>query len=250
MPSRNCIVSGASCGTGKSLAEILAGSGYHVFALARPGKGFEEAITYWSASHLQITPIPADITDHGHLESAFRQISAMADSIDLLINNAGHYFIEDCEFPDIQIMRSNMEVNFLAHYDMINTFLPLLEKAGELRNPGGYYQGETTQGASPSWPIIINVTSGAGGFAQCNNRGPLAFRASKAAMNMVTRSLHHTLAPRGIAIHSVDPGWVRSENNPDGTETPENAAMFILRLLTVTPFEGGKFWYYGQPIEW
>ncbi|PKK89913.1 MAG: hypothetical protein CVV64_12235 [Candidatus Wallbacteria bacterium HGW-Wallbacteria-1] len=249
MGSRNCVITGVSSGIGKTMAEILAGSGYHVFGIARPSGRFEEAIGFWGSSQLSITPIPADIADPEHVAGAFRQISAMTESIDLLINNAGHYFTEDCDLPSMETMRANIEVNFLGHFNMISTFLPLLEKSSLARTATDD-EASSMETSASGWPTIINVTSGAGGFAQCNSQGPLAYRTSKAAMNMVTRSLHHLLAPKGIAIHAVDPGWVKTRLNPAGTDTPENSAMFILRLLTISPNEGGRFWYYGQPAAW
>ena len=69
--------------------------------------------------------------------------------------------------------------------------------------------------------LIVTFTSGMGSLADNTSGGPIAYRSSKAAVNMVMRSLAIDLAPRGITCVVVNPGlgtnrhgWSERHSNP------------------------------------
>ena len=59
--------------------------------------------------------------------------------------------------------------------------------------------------------LIVTLTSGMGSIGDNSSGGAFAYRSSKAAVNMVMRSLAIDLAPRGITCVVVNPGWVRTD---------------------------------------
>ena len=59
--------------------------------------------------------------------------------------------------------------------------------------------------------LIVTLTSGMASIADNPSGGSFAYRSSKAAVNMVMRSLAIDLAPRGITCVVVNPGWVRTD---------------------------------------
>ena len=59
--------------------------------------------------------------------------------------------------------------------------------------------------------LIVTLTSGMGSLADNTSGGSIAYRSSKAAVNMVMRSLAIDLAPRGITCVVVNPGWVQTD---------------------------------------
>jgi NAD(P)-dependent dehydrogenase (short-subunit alcohol dehydrogenase family) len=59
--------------------------------------------------------------------------------------------------------------------------------------------------------LIVTVTSGMGSIGDNTSGGAFAYRSSKAAVNMVTRSLAIDLAPRGITCVVINPGWVQTD---------------------------------------
>ena len=59
--------------------------------------------------------------------------------------------------------------------------------------------------------LIVTITSGMGSLADSTSGGAYAYRSSKAAVNMVMRSLAIDLAPRGIACVVINPGWVLTD---------------------------------------
>ena len=59
--------------------------------------------------------------------------------------------------------------------------------------------------------LIVTLTSGMGSIADNTSGGSIAYHSSKAAVNMVMRSLAIDLAPRGTTCVVVNPGWVRTD---------------------------------------
>src|SRR3546814_15198564 len=65
---------------------------------------------------------------------------------------------------------------------------------------------------------VINISSRMGSIDENTSGGDYIYRSSKAALNMVTKSLAIDLAGRGITVNSFHPGWVRSEERRVGNE--------------------------------
>jgi NAD(P)-dependent dehydrogenase (short-subunit alcohol dehydrogenase family) len=88
--------------------------------------------------------------------------------------------------------------------------------------------------------LIVTLTSGMGSLA---DNTWIAYRSSKAAVNMVMRSLAIDLAPRGITCVVVNPGWVRTDmGGPHATLAPAESVRALRRLIdTLGPAQSGKF---------
>src|SRR6476469_6466196 len=72
--------------------------------------------------------------------------------------------------------------------------------------------------------LIVTLTSGMGSLADNTSGGSIAYRSSKAAVNMVMRSLAIDLAPHGITCVVVNPGWVRTDmGRSHATLTPADS---------------------------
>lgn len=227
---RVAFVTGGSGGIGKAFVERLSSSGYKVWTVARKSEHYNKCLNSWGGNN-NIIPFTGDITEDKCLEEIVDDMEEKAGCMDLLINNAGIYIMEDGGFPDPSVLRKNLEVNTVAPYRVILRSLPLLEK------------GEK--------PVILNITSGAGSFAGVNSGGPLAYRMSKAAANMLTKSLSYELKEKNIALHAADPGWVKTRLNPGGTDSPENAVEGMWHLTTLHDMEEtGKFWFWGKVMDW
>lgn len=230
MESPVAIVTGASSGIGKAFAERLAREGYVVYAVSRPSSHFDTAVRDWAAIP-DLTAIQGDVTRDDDVKRIADQVRREHARLDLLINNAGAYFPEDGGIPPVEVLEQNLNINLLGQYRMILALLPVLER-------------------SPR-PIILNVSSGAGALSAVNGPGPLGYRVSKAALNMLTCSLAMDLKDWNIAIHAVDPGYIRTRLNPDGTGTPEQAVDGMWPLATLHDLSrSGRFWHAGREIPW
>lgn len=225
--ARVAVVTGASSGIGKAFAERLAREGYRVWAFSRPSAHFDAAREAWAG--LPITAVEGDVTNGEDVAALAAAIAHGPGRLDLLVNNAGAYFSEDGGLPTPEVLQRNLDVNMIGPYRLIVACLGLLERAEK--------------------PVVLNVSSGAGAFAHANGPGPTGYRVGKAALNMLTRSLAFELAPRHIAIHAADPGYIRTRLNPDGTGTPEQAVDGMWPLITRHELaDGGRFWRYGEVI--
>jgi len=92
-----------------------------------------------------------------------------------------------------------------------------------------------------------------GSIADNTSGGRYAYRSSKAAVNMVMKSLAVDLAPRGITCIVLHPGWVRTDmGGSGGTLSPAESIKSMRSVIAALRLEdSGKFLNYkGQPFPW
>jgi NAD(P)-dependent dehydrogenase (short-subunit alcohol dehydrogenase family) len=100
---------------------------------------------------------------------------------------------------------------------------------------------------------VVTITSGMGSLAENRSGGSIAYRSSKAAVNMVMRSAAIDLAPRGINCVLVNPGWVRTDmGGPKAALSPQESVTAVRRLIeTFGPNQSGKFYNHaGREYPW
>ena len=101
--------------------------------------------------------------------------------------------------------------------------------------------------------LVVTITSGMGSISDNTSGGSIAYRASKAAVNMVMRSAAIDLAPRRIICVVVNPGWVKTDmGGPGATLTPLESVTALRRLIEKPgPTNSGKFYHYdGSEYPW
>ena len=183
---RVAIITGASRGLGEVITRVLAERGYDLVVGARnpgPLQGVAESI---SQKGLRVVPVAGDVTD---ASVRARLVSAAGElgGLDLLVNNASE--LGDIgplmEF-DVQRFGRVFPVNAGAPIALIQLAVPLLaERRG----------------------LVVNVTSDA---AQAAYPGWGPYGASKAALELLTRTLATELRDRGVSAVIVDPGDMRT----------------------------------------
>jgi NAD(P)-dependent dehydrogenase (short-subunit alcohol dehydrogenase family) len=101
--------------------------------------------------------------------------------------------------------------------------------------------------------LVVALTSAMGSLADNKSGGRIAYRSSKAAVHMVTRSLAVDLEPRGITCVVVSPGWVSTDmGGPNAPLTPAASVEAMRKLIgTLGPSQTGKFFNYdGSEYAW
>ncbi len=226
--SLRVFITGAGRGLGLTFVQQYLAAGAQVYAAARePRAGQLGRLAEEHADRL--TPIPLDVTREPELQAAVATVRARSGALDLLINNAainlrgiglGTY--------ERAAMLEVLHVNAVAPILIGQAFRELLQKG--------------------TAPKLINLSSQVGSFTWNKGGSSPLYAASKAALNMYTRSFAREGAP--IIAIAVHPGWVQTDMG--GTSAPLTPARAVEQLRALierlTPADNGQFYNYdGRP---
>jgi short-subunit dehydrogenase len=182
------LLTGASSGIGRCLAEQAARAGARLVLTARSADKLHDLAASLTSLGAEAVAVPGDITNDEDRRNILTTAAERFDGLDVLINNAGVgswcHFAESSE----DILRRIMEVNFFAPAELIRLAIPVLRQE---RNPA-----------------IVNVAS------MCGRRGMPAwseYSASKFALCGLTEALRGEMVRFGIDVLLVLPGVTRSE---------------------------------------
>jgi NAD(P)-dependent dehydrogenase (short-subunit alcohol dehydrogenase family) len=193
MRKRVALITGGSRGLGLDLSRYLATLGYDLVVVARDPQRLEAAAADLRQLGTEVTTVAGDIADPDHRRRAVLAAEA-SGRLDLLVNNASELGASPlpvlAEYP-LAVLERVLAVNVIAPLGLIQEALPLLERSDGL---------------------ILNVSSDAalGGYP-----GWGAYGASKAALDLVSRTLATELAPNGVTVVAVDPGDMRTAMHQD-----------------------------------
>lgn len=216
------LITGANRGIGLALAEAMAARGDRVLATAR--EGADVAALQRVASEV----LPLEVTDDASVEALAGRLAGTP--IDLLVNNAGILANDDLDDFDPQVFMRQIEVNALGPLRVTRALRPNLAAAGS--------------------PRIVCITSRMGSMADNTSGRMYGYRASKAALNAVVKSLSIDLP---WPVYAVHPGWVATRmTNDHGPLTPQQSAAAILVLLDrLGAAETGRFFHCeGHELPW
>lgn len=209
-------ITGASTGIGRELALRLAASGVRVAATARSIERLNELV----ALSPNIIGVPADVTVPAQMLSAYEAAVAGVGPIDLAILNAGVWHVMDAQDYDARLALESMAVNYGG---IVNALAPLVPAM--LARRRGHI-------------AVMASVAGYRGLPKAIAYGP-----TKAAAISLAEILRIDLAPRGITVSLINPGFVETpmtaSNNfpmPFMLKT-EDAADRILRGLAKGKFE-------------
>jgi len=231
MPST--LISGANRGFGLEFARQYLADGWQVYAACRDPDSASQLRRLADASDAKLQILALDVTDPASVKAAVVKLDGQA--IDLLVNNAG---VGGARGQTI----GNIDYEAWAKVLDVNTMGPMRVSEAFVDHV-----------ARSDRKLIVTLTSGMGSLADNTSGGSIAYRSSKAAVNMVMRSLAIDLAPRGITCVVVNPGWVRTDmGGPHATLTPAVSVTRLRRLIeTLGPAQSGKFFNYdGCEYAW
>jgi NAD(P)-dependent dehydrogenase (short-subunit alcohol dehydrogenase family) len=228
---RVAVVTGANRGIGLAVVRALASSGDTVVLGSRDVAAGERAAPA-SAAAGEVMVRRLDVTEPATLTALANELGARFGRVDVLVNNAAvHYDTwQSAMDADLHIVREALETNLLGAWQTTQALLPLLRASGHGR--------------------IVNVSSEGGSLASMGGGIP-AYRASKAALNALTRMLAAELRGTGILVNAVDPGWTATDMGGHGGRSVEDGAAGVVWAATL-PDDGptGGFFYDGEPEAW
>ena len=218
---RRVLITGASSGIGRCLAELTTQEGARVAVAARSQDRLDELTASLGARGAEVIAVTADITSEADRARLLERVVERFDGLDVLINNAGvgswGHFVGSTE----EILRQVMEVNFFAPAELIRLAIPVLTRGQQ--------------------SAVVNVAS------MCGRRGMPAwpeYSASKYALCGLTEALRGELARFDIDVLLMVPGLTRSDLprhlllakgraniDFDKGMPPERTAAMIIRAL-------------------
>jgi NAD(P)-dependent dehydrogenase (short-subunit alcohol dehydrogenase family) len=217
------LITGANRGIGLEFARQYATDGWDVFASCRNPKAAKELASLVRSSGDKVTVLAMDVTDGESVHAAVRQFRNAA--IDLLVNNAGISGMsgQRTGHIDYENWAQVLDVNTMGPMRVIEAFADHVARS-ERR-------------------LIVTITSGMGSLADNTSGGSIAYRTSKAAVNMAMRSVAAELGPRGITCVVVNPGWVKTRMGGAGAPLPVQDSVAAMRRLLdrLRPSDSGKF---------
>lgn len=180
---KTALITGASSGIGRACAKLFARQGARLILTARSEDKLTEVVREVSPAKAAV--IPADLRDPHSLADLCNQAMDRFPAIDILINNAGVGLYAPSFDSPPETVRNLFELNLLAPVELTRRLLP----------------------AIPSGGVVVNVSSIAG-------KVPLPwltlYSASKYALNAYSDGLRMELAPTGIHVMCVCPGYVET----------------------------------------
>jgi 3-oxoacyl-[acyl-carrier protein] reductase len=189
LAGRVALVTGGAGGIGSAICHQLAREGAQVVITynSRAERAHALAASLAGDGHLVL---PLSVRRSEDIEAASDAVRERYGQLHLLVNNAGTTRVvphADLDALDDALIDEIFQTNCRGAFAMVRRFRPLLEAAGEA--------------------LVVNLSSIAGVTAVGSN---VAYCASKAALDSMTKSLARALAPK-IRVVSVSPGWVMGE---------------------------------------
>jgi 3-oxoacyl-[acyl-carrier protein] reductase len=182
------IVTGASKGIGASIAKHLADEGAAVVVnYASSKEGADRVVAEIASKGGKAIAVRANVAKQTDIKHLFSATKTAFGRLDILVNNAGIY--EFSPLPDVT------EEHFHKQFDL-NVLGLILASKEALKHFG-------SAGGS-----IINISSSASTLTLPNTS---VYSATKAAVDVVTRSLAKELGPRNIRVNAINPGMVETE---------------------------------------
>lgn len=201
------LVTGATKGIGRAIAEALASAGAKVVITARNKNDVEDTVAKLGNAAGYV----CDVRDYEQVKSVFAEIGG----VDILVNNAGIGIFAPVESMSVEDFRAVLETNVFGVFYCCHEAIPLMKQRG-----GGY---------------IINISSLAGANAHAEMA---AYNASKFGLNGFSEALMQEVRHDGIKVSYIMPGSVNTEfggDEPSDEKSwqlqPGDIARVVLDLL-------------------
>ncbi len=185
---KTALITGASRGIGKSIAEALAASGYNLYLICENNIDTLNILKteLEEKNHVTVKTYKADVADHSSVKKIFDEIC----ELDLLVNNAGISYVGLLTDMSPDEWNRIVAVNLGSVFNTCKSAIPLMLKK---------HTGK-----------IINISSVWGNVGASTE---VAYSATKGGINSFTKALAKELAPSNISVNAVACGFVDTDMN-------------------------------------
>lgn len=215
------VVTGASKGIGRAVAEALAGEGVSLLLVARGEAPLEEAASACrAAGSPRVLALSADVASSHDLDRIVLAAVREFDGFDILVNNAGIGDVKPIEDVDDDEVDRTLAVNLRAPYLLCQAAVKVMR-----RRKGGQ---------------IVNIGSGLSYFGRAHWT---LYAATKFGLRGLTESLRHEVSDQDIKVCLVAPGYTRThffddvQGEHDFTHAlaPEDVAHAVMAVVGQPP---------------
>jgi NAD(P)-dependent dehydrogenase (short-subunit alcohol dehydrogenase family) len=229
--TKTALVTGASRGIGREVARTLAREGWHVIAAVR------DATSAPAGTQAEVL----DLEHTGSITALAQRLRARDLRLDALVNNAGVY-----RAPAREVWNVNVRAPLL----LTKALQPLLAPGARVVM---VTSGLGRLSAQPA-RLVARLSDPAlslAGIERLAAEAPGGYGESKATLNALARLFAAELAPRGILVNAISPGWARTDmggrHAPRSVEQGAASVLWGVRLPAQGP-TGGTF-EDGRPLE-
>lgn len=205
LDGRVAIITGAGRGIGQAIAEELARAGSHIaFCDVCDEAAAGDTLSRIAKAGRQGMFVQADVSDRAAVEKMFADVLARFGHIDILVNNAARNIrkpLIDLDVSDVKVVW-DVALWGVFHFSQLAARQMVKQKAGNI--------------------VVISSVHAERAFANST-----AYNGAKAAVNQMALTWATELAPHGVRVNIVEPGW---------TDTPGERAFFTEQELQ----EGGR----------
>ena len=198
------VITGASKGLGKAMAQALGQAGAKLALVARNREQLEALAGEIQRAGGEARAFQADVTSEDQVVQLERDVAGAFGKANILINNAGINIRKPLAEYTLAEWNRVLDTNLTSVFMMCHAFIPHMKGAGYGR--------------------ILNTAST---MAHVSLAGRSAYSASKAALLGVTRALALELAPENITVNAISPGPFATEMNTVLMQNPEINQQFL-----------------------
>ncbi|HUU71858.1 MAG TPA: SDR family oxidoreductase [Burkholderiales bacterium] len=234
MDKRIAVVTGGNKGIGFEICRQLAHRGLRVVLTSRDAVRGGEAHDQLRGEGLDVVFHVLDVDSDDSVTALAASLEKEQGRVDVLVNNAGIMIdtprkgILD---ESLAVFRKTLETNFFGALRMCQAIVPIMQH--------GHYGR------------IVNLSSGLGQLDEMGD-GTAAYRASKTALNALTRMVATAVKGDDILVNSMCPGWVRTDMGGPNAARAVDAGAETAIWLAMLPHGGptGGFFRDKSPIPW
>lgn len=217
LQGKNALITGASQGIGKAIAEEYLRLGAKIMVVGRNKKLMEKAIEGFNTEKERVIPFFADISIAEQRTKLMEAVNLKLGNLDILVNNVGtNIRRKTTEYTDVEI-EFILNTNLISAFDVTKSMYPLLQKSG--------------RGA------VVNISSVAG---LTGIKTGVIYGMTKAAMNQMTRNLACEWAADNIRVNAIAPWYISTPLADQVLDNPD----YLKKVLQRTPMNR-----VGEPEE-